>query len=326
MLTSLLETAGGEEEIYGAFNIWQKEHPRSSPCVAIPSLFQAGHEVYAKCETHSPARSFKSRGVTNKLGKALKKGDVKCVAAASTGNHAQATALIAKNKAIKADIFMPTSATQFKVEATKQFGANVHIQGANLLDATEAGQSFTKEHGALFLHAYDDPEIVAGQATLGIEIVKDLPQVDNIVTAIGGGGLISGVALGSKLLKPTVKVYGVQSEAVPSYYHSLQQGKPTDVAFKKTLADAIAVTHPVDHNFEVIKHLVEQVVLVDEDQIAFAMFYAFKYLNLKIEGASATVLAALLFNKLQLTGSTVIIFSGGNVDDTSFFSAIQKFL
>jgi threonine dehydratase len=240
------------------------------------------------------------------------------VVAASAGNHAQGVALAARELGIKAKIFMPVGASLPKVSATKGYGAEVVLTGETFADCLKAAKEYAEKKHAVFIPPFDHIDVVIGQGTVGLEILDELPEVDNIVVAIGGGGLAAGVAVAAKLKAKAngrkVKIYGVQSEHAAPYVTSLKKGKLTEVAITPTIADGIAVSKPGRVPFELIKQNIDKVVTVSENEIAKAILVLLERAKQVVEPAGAVGVAAILAGKLKLKGTTVVILSGGNMD------------
>jgi threonine dehydratase len=240
------------------------------------------------------------------------------VVAASAGNHAQGVALAARELGIKAKIFMPVGASLPKVSATKGYGAEVVLTGDTFADCLKAAKEYAEKKHAVFIPPFDHIDVVIGQGTVGLEILDELPEVDNIVVAIGGGGLAAGVAVAAKLKAKAngrkVKIYGVQSEHAAPYVTSLKKGKLTEVAITPTIADGIAVSKPGRVPFELIKQNIDKVVTVSENEIAKAILVLLERAKQVVEPAGAVGVAAILAGKLKLKGTTVVILSGGNMD------------
>jgi threonine dehydratase len=240
------------------------------------------------------------------------------VVAASAGNHAQGVALAARELGIKAKIFMPVGASLPKVSATKGYGAEVVLTGETFADCLKAAKEYAEKKHAVFIPPFDHIDVVIGQGTVGLEILDELPEVDNIVVAIGGGGLAAGVAVAAKLKAKAngrkVKIYGVQSEHAAPYVTSLKKGKLTEVAITPTIADGIAVSKPGRVPFGLIKQNIDKVVTVSENEIAKAILVLLERAKQVVEPAGAVGVAAILAGKLKLKGTTVVILSGGNMD------------
>ena len=277
----------------------------------------SGCKVYLKLENLQKTGSFKIRGAMNKIMSLTEEQKKKGVVAASAGNHAQGVAYSATLNGVKSTICMPIFAPTAKADATRGYGANVVLYGNSFDEALAQAQKICKETGAIFVHPFDDPYVMAGQGTIAMEILEDLQNVDVIVTAIGGGGLVSGIAYTIKQLKPEVRVIGVQAETAPSMYISKQLGEIYGTETAKTVADGIAVKVPGASTFNVVNQYVDEVVLVSNEEIQHAMLLMVERCKIVSEGAGATPVAALLSGKISgLTENTVVccVVSGGNLD------------
>lgn len=277
-----------------------------------------GGQVYLKAENMQRTGAYKVRGGYNVLSKLTAAERKKGVVAASAGNHAQGVALASAKLGIKATIFMPIGASLPKVQATRGYGAEVVLVGENFAECLKAAQEFAIKRGAMFIPPFDHIDVVIGQGTVGLEIIEQLPDVDNIVVALGGGGLGAGVALYAKLYnqanKRKIKVYGVQSEHAAAYPPSLRSGKPVEIQTTPTIADGIAVAKPGKVPFEIIRKNIDKVVTVSENEIAKAILVLLERSKQVVEPAGAVGVAAILAGKLKLKGKTVVILSGGNMD------------
>jgi len=277
-----------------------------------------GGEVFLKAENLQRTGAYKLRGAYNRMSKLTASERKRGVVAASAGNHAQGVALAASKLGIKATIFMPIGASLPKVQATKGYGAEVVLTGATFAECLKTAQEFSQKKNAVFIPPFDHIDVVIGQGTVGLEIMNELPDVDNIVVAIGGGGLAAGVAVAAKLSAKAngrkVKVYGVQSEHAAPYVPSMKSGKLTEVVTTPTIADGIAVSKPGRIPFELIKKHVDKVVTVSENEIAKAILVLLERAKQVVEPAGAVGVAALIAGKLKLKGKTVLILSGGNMD------------
>ncbi len=279
---------------------------------------QTGGDVWFKCENLQRTGAYKIRGAYNMISGLTEEEKKRGVVAASAGNHAQGVALAAKQLGIKATIFMPVGASLPKYQATLGYGAEVVLTGAIFDETLAAAKEFTAKTGAVFVPPFDHPEIIKGQGTVALEIMEQLPEVDNIVVCLGGGGLSAGVALAAKLkakvLGKKIKVYAVQAEAAAAYPASLKAGKPVDFKVQPTIADGIAVARPGKLPFEIISEYVDKVVTVSEDEIAKAMVAVMERSKLVVEAGGVVGAAAVMAGKLKLKGKTAIILSGGNID------------
>ena len=277
-----------------------------------------GQPVFFKCENLQRTGAYKVRGAYNLLSQLSKEEQRRGVVAASAGNHAQGVALAAQQLGIKATIFMPVGASLPKYQATLGYGANVVLIGAIFDETNMAAKDFAQKSGAVYVPPFDHLDIVRGQGTVALEIFEQLPDVDNIVVCLGGGGLTAGVALAAKLkaqaLGRKVKVYAVQAELAAAYPASLRGGKPVEVKTQPTIADGIAVAKPGKLPFDIISQFVDKVVTVSEDEIAKGMLGVLERNKLVVEAGGAVGVAAVLAKKLKLKGKTAIVLSGGNID------------
>lgn len=277
-----------------------------------------GQDVWFKCENLQRTGAYKLRGAYNLISQLTKEERKRGVVAASAGNHAQGVALAAQKLGIKATIFMPVGASLPKYQATLGYGAEVKLVGAIFDETLAAAKEYTAKTGAVFVPPFDHNDVVLGQGTVGLEILEQLPEVDNILVCLGGGGLTAGVATAAKLkakqLGKKIKVYAVQAEMAASYPASLRAGKPVEVKINPTIADGIAVAKPGKIPFDLIREYVDKVVTVSEDEIAKAMLAVMERSKLVVEAGGVVGAAALLAGKLKLKGTTAVILSGGNID------------
>ena len=292
---------------------------KKTPLLASSYLTEiTGGQVFLKAENMQRTGAYKVRGAYNRMSKLTAQERKRGVVAASAGNHAQGVALAARELGIKAKIFMPVGASLPKVSATKGYGAEVVLTGETFADCLKAAKEYAEKKHAVFIPPFDHIDVVIGQGTVGLEILDELPEVDNIVVAIGGGGLAAGVAVAAKLKAKAngrkVKIYGVQSEHAAPYVTSLKKGKLTEVAITPTIADGIAVSKPGRVPFELIKQNIDKVVTVSENEIAKAILVLLERAKQVVEPAGAVGVAAILAGKLKLKGITVVILSGGNMD------------
>jgi threonine dehydratase len=289
-----------------------------TPLVYSPSLSKMFEgEIYLKLENLQKTGSFKIRGATYTILTHKDEIGHGGVVAASAGNHAQGVALAARQALIPATIVMPEWASITKQEATRGYGGEVVIEGQSLEECIKKAEQMALE-GKTFIHPFDDPDIIVGQGTMALEILEDLKETDMILVPIGGGGIISGIASTVKSIRPGVKVIGVQSAACPSAYESYRSGKITSVDSYQSIADGISVKQVGDLNFDIIRKCVDDVVLVEEDQIAAAILLLLERKKILAEGAGAVPLAALLNGSVTVPrGSRVVLLiSGGNVDSS----------
>lgn len=284
-----------------------------------------GAKVFYKCENLQKTGSFKIRGACNKIASLTEEEKANGVIASSAGNHAQGVALGAKMCGIKATIAMPATAPLAKVTATRGYGAEVVLNGVVYDDAYAKAVEIQKETGATFLHPFNDKYVIAGQGTIGLEIFEQLNgNVDTILCPIGGGGIIAGIATCAKALNPNVKIIGVQTANIPSMYESMKNGKVTSAFKETTIADGIAVKTPGDLTFEIIKELVDEIVVVEEEEIAQGMLFLMENQKVVAEGSGAVSTAAILSRKYvpQKDENVVCIISGGNVDVNTLYRVI----
>ena len=282
-------------------------------------------EVYLKPENLQITGSFKVRGSGYKISQLSEEEKERGVIACSAGNHAQGVALAATKYGIKSLICLPDGAPISKVEATKGYGAEVCMVKGVYDDAYNEALRLRDEKNLTFIHPFDDENVIAGQGTIGLEILNEMPDVDAVVAAIGGGGLLSGVALAIKSLNPNIKVYGVQAEGAPSMYESVKQGKIVSLDKVSTIADGIQVKEPGEHTFEYISKYVDDIVTVSDDEIASAILKLIETQKMIAEGAGAAPLAAVMYNKLPVKGKKVVcIVSGGNIDVTILSRVIDR--
>lgn len=295
---------------------------RRTPLDPAPKL---GENIYIKAENLQLTGAFKLRGAYNKILSLTPEEAARGVIACSAGNHAQGIALSATRLGIRSVICMPAGAPISKVEATRAYGAEVVLVPGVYDDAAREAERLTKEHGYTFAHPFNDPYVIAGQGTIGLEILEQLPDVSQVVVPIGGGGLISGIAYAIKHLKPSCRVIGVQAEGAASMEQSIRQGRPVELGSVATIADGIAVKRPGDLTFQLCREYVDEIVTVREDEIASAILALMEVQKTVAEGAGATPVAACMFKKLDTTaGKTVCVVSGGNVDVTTLSRVITK--
>ena len=301
------------DKIYHAAYVL-KPVARKTDVIYAAKLSQ-GYDLYLKTENLQLTGSFKLRGAYYKVSQLNEEQRKAGIIACSAGNHAQGVALAASRMGIKAIVCMPDGAPISKVEATKALGAEVCLVKGAYDDAYNYACQLQQETGMTFIHPFNDEEVIAGQGTIGLEILDQLPDVDAVVCSIGGGGLISGVACAIKSLNPKVKVYGVQAENAPSMKRSLEAGEAITLDSVRTFADGIAVKHPGDITLDMVRKYVDEVVTVSEDEIAAAILALMEKQKLVAEGAGAVTVAAAMFGKLPIAGKKVCcLISGGNID------------
>ena len=288
---------------------------KKTPLIHSPTFSDlTNSEVYLKAEFRQKTGSFKIRGAYYKI-KSLSEEEKKSgVVAASAGNHAQGVALASALENISCTIVMPKNASPAKVAATKGYGANVILEGINYDESYSKAKKIAKETGATIIQAFDDPQIIAAQGVIGLEILEDLPDVEEIYLPIGGGGLAAGTVLAIKEKNPNVRVIGVQSKSFPSMYESVKQNERTLTGGDRTIADGISVKMPGEITFDIIKNMIDEIVLVDDDEITKAMFLLMERMKFVVEPAGAVGLAYLISKKPSPGKKVVAVLAGGNVD------------
>ena len=297
-----------------------------TPLIFSPSFSKmSGAEVYLKLENLQETGSFKLRGATNKIQAMLPQLRGAGVVAASAGNHAQGVALAARRAGLPSTIVMPEWASITKQQATAGYGGRVVLEGLSIEDCIQRAKSLAAE-GMHFIHPYDDLEIIAGQGTIGLEISEDLPDAEMIVVPIGGGGLIAGVALAIKALRPQTEIIGVQAAACPSAIRALDLGHTVRVEAERSLADGITVKQLGEAPFAIIRRLVDHIVLVEEDEIATAILALIERKRILAEGAGAAAIAALMHRLGDRAAGrkVVLLVSGGNVDSPLLDRVIRQ--
>ena len=284
-----------------------------------------GAQVYLKLENLQNTGSFKIRGALNKLSTLSPEERRGGVIAASAGNHAQGVARAALQLGIHATILMPEATPITKVEATKVAGAEVILQGETFDDAMSVARSLAAERGLTMIHPFDDPAVIAGQGTIGLEMLQQLPELGAVVVPVGGGGLISGIAVALKTLRPTIRIIGVEAEQSASAVLSRQTGRVMELGAIKTIADGIAVKRVGDLTFALIQQYVDNLVTVSDEDIAAAILIYMERIRVVVEGAGAASLAALVSHKVKLDGvCTGVVVSGGNIDVQMVAKIIEK--
>ncbi len=311
------------KDIYSATYVL-KPIIRPTNLIAAP-LMRPGCDIFIKPENLQVTGSFKVRGSSYMISQLSDEEKARGVIACSAGNHAQGVALAAKACGISSIICLPAGAPISKVEATRSYGAEICLVPGVYDDAYQKALELKEEKNMMFVHPFDNLQVIAGQGTIGLEILNDLPNADAIIVPIGGGGLISGVAFAAKQINPKIKVYGVQAAGAPSMVHSISNGKITCLDKVSTLADGIAVKQPGEHTFDICNKYVDEIVTVTEDEICAAILFLLERHKLVAEGAGAVSVAAAMFSKLPLEGKkTVCVVSGGNVDVTIFNRIINR--
>ena len=310
-------------EVYNAAKVLQDvaRHPK----LIGPTKLNPEAEVYLKPENLQYTGSFKLRGAYYKISQLSDEEKSHGVIACSAGNHAQGVALGATHNGIKSVICLPASAPISKIEATKALGAEVVLVPGVYDDAYARALELQKEHNYTLVHPFDDPLVIAGQGTIGLEIIEEMPDVEAVIVPIGGGGLISGVAFTIKTLKPDVKVYGVQAKGAPSMVDSIKKGERVRLDSVSTIADGIAVKEPGVNTFDICSKYVDEIVTVSDDEVAAAILTLIEQQKLVAEGAGAVSVAAAMFNKVPIQGKKVVcLVSGGNIDVTNLNRVITR--
>ena len=288
-------------------------------------LVNPDSEIYLKTENLQITGSFKVRGAYYMMSQLTEEEKARGVIACSAGNHAQGVALAAAKNHIKSLICLPDGAPISKVEATKSYGAEVCMDDGVYDDAYKKALELKEEKNYTFVHPFDNEDVIAGQGTIGLEILEQMPDVEAVIVPIGGGGLISGVAFAIKNLNPNIKVYGVQASGAPSMRNSIRDGKIECLDHVSTIADGIAVKEPGEHTFQYVSQYVDEIVTVTDDEISAAILALIERQKLIAEGAGAASVAAAMFNKVPIQGKkTVCLVSGGNIDVTILSRVIKR--
>lgn len=291
-----------------------KEAARKTDLIYAPALSKENN-IYLKTENLQVTGSFKLRGAYYKISQLSEEEKKKGIVACSAGNHAQGVALASKKNNLPCVICMPDGAPISKVEATKSYGAEVCLVKDTYDDAYAKAVQIVEEEGRTMIHPFDDIDVIAGQGTIGLELLEEKPDLDAVIVPVGGGGLLSGIAFAIKTLKPECRVYGVQAAGAPSMYNSVKAGEKQPLEKVNTFADGIAVKVPGDNTFELISKYVDDIAVVSEDEIAAAILTMMEKQKIVAEGAGAVAVAAIMFNKFELQGKNVAcIVSGGNID------------
>jgi threonine dehydratase len=294
-----------------------------SPCAQSETLSRlTGARIFLKLENLQMTGSFKERGACNKLMSLTAEERARGVIAASAGNHAQGVAYSSSRLGVDAIIVMPEATPLIKVQSTKSLGARVILHGASYDEAADEATRICEAEGRVYVHPFNDPLVMAGQGTIGLELIEQNPYLECIILPIGGGGLAAGVAVAIKETNPRIKVFGVQTRALPSMKAALDAGEPVLLPPARTIADGIAVKRAGDQTFEVIRRYVDDIALVDEEEIAEAILILLEREKTVAEGAGAAPLAAILHKRLPVEGKkTALVVSGGNID-VNFMSRI----
>ncbi len=311
------------DNVYKANQVLKKV-ARKTDIIYAPKLCP-GCDLYLKTENLQITGSFKVRGAYYKMSKLTAEEKARGVIACSAGNHAQGVALAAKENGIKAVICLPDGAPISKVEATKSYGAEVCLVEGVYDDAYKRALQLRDEKGYTFIHPFNDEDVIAGQGTIGLELLEDLPDMDAVLVPVGGGGLISGIAYTLKTLNPHVKVYGVQATGAPSMKNSLEHGEVEELSSVATIADGIAVRKPGDLTYDFCNKYVDEIVTVTDDEISAAILALMERHKLVTEGAGAVAVAAAMFHKVDIEGKkAVCVLSGGNIDVTILSRVIKR--
>jgi len=315
---SLADVTAARERLRGAIHY--------SPCAHSQVLSAlTGQQVFLKLENLQMTGSFKERGALNRIALLTADQAARGVVAASAGNHAQGVAYHATTRGIRSIIVMPLATPLVKVTATRNFGAQVVLHGANYDEAYEEARRICTAQNMTFIHPFDDPAVMAGQGTIGLELLEQIPGLEAVVVPIGGGGLIGGIACAIKETNPSIKVIGVQTSRLPSMAVAVEQHHPVTIPPATTIADGIAVRRAGDVTLPVIERYVDEIVTVDEDEIASAILMLLEREKTLAEGAGATGLAALLQKRTSLNGErTAVIVGGGNIDVTLLSRIIER--
>ena len=311
------------DKIYHASYVL-KDVARKTDVLYAPKI-NPDANVYLKTENLQNTGSFKLRGAYYKISSLSEEEKKHGVIACSAGNHAQGVAFAATKNGIPSVICLPDGAPISKVEATKGYGAQVVLVPGVYDDAYNKALELQKEKGYIFIHPFDDEDVIAGQGTIGLEILSQLPQADAVVVPVGGGGLISGIAFAIKSLNPKIKVYGVQAEGAASMVESLKEEEIVQLERVNTIADGIKVKEPGNHTFDLCQKYVDDIVTVSDDEVAGAILSLIENQKLITEGAGAVSVAAVMFNKLPVKGKNVVcVLSGGNIDVTILSKVIER--
>src|SRR5438034_9774933 len=318
---TVTETPNDGQQAVTIAGIWEahkllKPRLHHTPLTLSRTLHDlTGADIYLKAENMQRSGSFKVRGASYKLSRLSKDEYSRGVIAASAGNHAQGVAIAAAQNNISCTIVMPETDPLAKVSATQRYGAEVVLHGFTYDDAYQYCLQLQQETGATFIHAFDDPDIIAGQGTLGLEMLSDLPDADALIVPIGGGGLIAGITIAARALRPNIKIIGVQAEGAAGCRASLEAGELRTLPSIATIADGIAVKRPGTLTFPIIQNLVDDVVMVNDEAIIGAVLLLMERSKMLVEGAGAAGVAAMLSGVVKLDGKRVLVpLTGGNID------------
>ena len=295
-----------------------RSHSLSARCELDPA------HLHLKMENMQRTGSFKIRGAYHRLSTFSEAEKAAGVVAASAGNHAQGIALAARLQGMRATVYMPEFASIAKIQATRQYGAEVVLEGSNFDEAVAAAKAYAAEHGSVFVSAFDDDGIITGQGTLGLEILEDVPDVENVLICVGGGGLFSGIATAIRAKRPKVRLIGVQAAGAPNAVNSWRAGRLLPHVQVQTIADGIAIKSPSERTFQYIQKYADAMVTVDDQEIARAMLLMLERSKTVVEPAGAVGVAALMTGKVAVEGPTVVTISGGNVDAHFLASMIER--
>lgn len=311
------------DKIYSAKYVL-KQIIRETDIIRAPKI-NPDADIYLKTENLQITGSFKVRGAYFRMSRLSAEEKAKGVIACSAGNHAQGVALAAAKNGIKSIICLPDSAPISKIEATKSYGAEICLVKGVYDDAYAEALRQRDEYGYTFIHPFDDEDVIAGQGTIGLELLEQIPDMEAVIIPIGGGGLISGVAFAIKKLNPDIKVYGVQASGAPSMFNSIRDNKIERLESVSTIADGIAVKEPGENTYNLISEYVDEIVTVTDDEISAAILALMEQQKLVTEGAGAVSVAAAMFNKVPVKGKkTVCLLSGGNIDVTILSRVIKR--
>ena len=311
------------DSVYRARNVL-KNVIRETDVIYAPKICE-GAQLYLKTENLQLTGSFKVRGAYYKMSCLTDEEKARGVVACSAGNPAQGVALAAQKSGIKAVICLPDGAPISKVEATKSYGAEVCLVEGVYDDAYQKALALREEKGYTFIHPFNDEDVIAGQATIALELAEQLPDLDAVLVPIGGGGLISGIAYAIKTINPKVKVYGVQAKGAPSMKNAVEHGEIEELPSVSTIADGIAVKKPGELTYELCSKYVDEIITVTDDEISAAILALMEQHKLVTEGAGAVSVAAAMFNKVDLKGKkAVCVLSGGNIDVTILSRVIKR--
>jgi threonine dehydratase len=317
-MVTLSDVQAAAQRIHGSIYL--------SPCAKSETFSQSTqNSIYLKLDNLQRTGAYKERGALNKLLTLTDQERARGVIAASAGNHAQGLAYHAGRHGIRAQIVMPLTTPLTKVSATKNFGGDVVLYGANYDEACEEATRRSQRDNLTFVHAFDDDAVIAGQGTVGLEILSQHPDIEAIIAPIGGGGLLGGVSVAVKETNPRIKVFGVQPARLPSMKEAIAQGKAVTIAPAATIADGIAVRRAGERTFPLIRKYVDDIVTVDEEEIANAILLLLEREKTLAEGAGAAAIAAVLNHKFSLSGKKIaVIVSGGNIDVTLLSRIIER--